>query len=152
MLPTVHFFVYGTLKRGQCRAKCWPLPALDIKVAWTFGQLYDLGPYPALLADGRPTADRVVGQLWTFRLTDFLVITSKLDQIEGTNQSNAPNEYDRVQLTVTILESGEQVKAQCYVYAVANKLRRTARRVSATLQQGQQQYVVWPDNATWMDQ
>lgn len=152
MHSTIHFFVYGTLKRGQCRENCWPTPPLDVKVAWTFGKLYDLGPYPALLADDPPTADRVLGQLWTFRQMDYSMITHKLDQIEGTNQGNAPNEYDRVGLTVTILESGEPVQAQGYVYAVAERLRQVARRVSATLQFDRQPYVVWPDHQNCLDE
>src|SRR5438093_3247250 len=42
-------FVYGTLKRGEERARCWPRSPERVVPATTQGRLYDLGTYPALV-------------------------------------------------------------------------------------------------------
>ncbi len=50
MSPVQAFFVYGTLKTGQCRERCWPCKPIETRAAWVYGELYDTGPYPALFA------------------------------------------------------------------------------------------------------
>lgn len=71
-------FVYGTLKRGQERERCWPRPPRRIEPAEIHGELYDLGPYPALLHGD----DRVLGELWFLEPADLETTLRILDEIE----------------------------------------------------------------------
>ncbi len=71
-------FVYGTLKRGECRESCWPRAPLRVETAATKGQLYDLGPYPALC----PGEGSVAGEVWTFAPRDMPATRAALDEIE----------------------------------------------------------------------
>ena len=82
-------FVYGTLKRGQCRERCWPVRPLSVEDAEVVGLLFDLGPFPAL-SHGR---GRVAGELWRFDAADMAVVLAVLDQIEGYR--NAPGDLYR---------------------------------------------------------
>jgi gamma-glutamylcyclotransferase (GGCT)/AIG2-like uncharacterized protein YtfP len=112
-----HFFVYGTLKRGQCRERCWPLSPQSVRVAWTYGELYDTGPYPAMFRG----TDRVLGELWSFPSIDADIVFEVLDQIEGTNQGTTRNEYDRELVDVFLLETPvephEALLANVYIFA-----------------------------------
>jgi gamma-glutamylcyclotransferase (GGCT)/AIG2-like uncharacterized protein YtfP len=71
-------FVYGTLKRGQERERNWPRPPRRIEPAEIRGELYDLGPYPALLHGD----DRVLGELWFLEPADLEATLRTLDEIE----------------------------------------------------------------------
>lgn len=133
-----HVFVYGTLKRGQCRERCWPRTPVRIEPAWTLGSLRDLGPYPALLVG----SDRVLGELWSFEPRDILDVLTVLDQIEGTDQPGLPNEYDRVQVHVTSLAKWEAV-ASTYCYADQSIVARLQPLPANYLMEGQP-YVQWP--------
>lgn len=136
-----HVFVYGTLKRGQCREDCWPTTPVSVEVAWTRGRLFDLGPYPGLLVG----SDRVLGELWSFKADDMPAVLEVLDRVEGTNQAGESNEYDRVLVAVT-RGSHAEVLASTYRYAdssVAQRLepvRPSTRRSVDGLA-----YVQWPN-------
>jgi gamma-glutamylcyclotransferase (GGCT)/AIG2-like uncharacterized protein YtfP len=83
-------FVYGTLKRGEVRERCWPRKPLDVVPAVTQGALYDLGRYPALVVGD----DDVSGEVWRLANEDVAVTLEALDEIEGWNgQEN--DEYRR---------------------------------------------------------
>jgi gamma-glutamylcyclotransferase (GGCT)/AIG2-like uncharacterized protein YtfP len=133
-----HVFVYGTLKQGQERERCWPLTPQSINRAWTHGRLYDLGPYPALLAGN----DRVLGQVWSFLPSDIERVLVVLDEIEGTNQGDGDNLYDRELVTV-YLDDGSSLTANTYFYADAGRAERYPRHLPDLEIQGRQ-YVVWP--------
>lgn len=99
------FFVYGTLKRGQQRSGLWPHPPLSIQPAWASGMLFDGPGYPAMRINDQAmradqqvgrNADRVLGELWSFRAEHTARVIKVLDQIEGTNRPNVANLYDRV--------------------------------------------------------
>ncbi|MCA9156818.1 MAG: gamma-glutamylcyclotransferase [Planctomycetales bacterium] len=134
-----HVFVYGTLKRGECREACWPRAAVNIEPAWIHGALIDLGHYPALL-DGN---ERVLGELWSFDPQDIAIVFEQLDRIEGTNQPGMPNEYDRVCVTATSQTFGE-VSASTYRYANLQQVAQFARLAVSRVIDGQA-YVQWPD-------
>ncbi|MEZ6150450.1 MAG: gamma-glutamylcyclotransferase family protein [Pirellulaceae bacterium] len=134
-----HVFVYGTLKRGECREACWPRAALNIEPAWTLGALSDLGHYPALL-DGN---ERVLGELWSFDPQDIAIVFEQLDRIEGTNQAGIPNEYDRVRVIATSQSFGE-VSASTYRYANPQQAAQVARLAASHIIDGRA-YVKWPD-------
>ncbi len=133
-----HVFVYGTLKRGQCRANCWPKTPRSIRDAWTFGKLIDLGPYPALLVG----SDRVWGELWSFEAEEIPIVHRALDIIEVTNQPGVPNEYDRVRVLVTLAD-GEQVLASSYRYAGRDQAAQ-AKHLQPFQTINDQLYVAWP--------
>lgn len=104
--PITSVFVYGTLKRGQCRQSRWPRRPLDIRPGYVRGQLFDLGAYPALLCGaalrglGRGGCDWVAGQLWRFSADDIEATLARLDVIEVTNQPGQANLYDRIVVPV----------------------------------------------------
>jgi gamma-glutamylcyclotransferase (GGCT)/AIG2-like uncharacterized protein YtfP len=142
-----NIFVYGTLKKGQCREQCWPLSPLSTRAAWTFGQLYDLGEYPAML----PGNERVAGQVWSYHKSDLQRVLGVLDRIEGTNQPGCVNEYDRVEILVTVRGSDTAFPALAYVYARPSLLERYARRMSRSLDLQEGSYLIWPADSGWED-
>jgi gamma-glutamylcyclotransferase (GGCT)/AIG2-like uncharacterized protein YtfP len=136
MYPNV--FVYGTLKTNQCRATCWPAAPISVRVAWTHGRLYDLGPYPAL-ARGE---DRVLGELWHFTPTEMDTVFATLDRIEGTNQPGETNEYNR-EIVIVHLEDGSQLSASTYFYARLDVLQGLEPQ-PPSYRHRDQHYVSWP--------
>lgn len=112
--PTItnRFFVYGTLKRGECRQTLWPRPPLEIRTGYVRGRLYDLGAYPALwtgdceldedveTAGGETTWEWIAGEAWIFSDADMMVTIRELDEIEQTDQPGCLNLYDRVLVRV----------------------------------------------------
>lgn len=139
-----HVFVYGTLKKGQCRENCWPIAPVAIRPAWTVGELFDLGPYPAML----PGSSRIAGQLWSFSAKDIATVIKALDQVEVTNQPGIPNEYDRVRVAAFTLDCLEH-QAESYLFADARRLRRLAKVVAASVVFQDCHYVVWPVGTSW---
>jgi len=96
-------FVYGTLKRGECRESMWPRKPLRIREAFIRARLYDLGPYPAIRVDvvegdqeDDDALDWVGGELWSFERRDVPATLLVLDEIEATNQRGYRNLYDHV--------------------------------------------------------
>ena len=104
-------FVYGTLKRGECRAKCWPHSPTEVVPASTFGTLFDLGRYPALLEGD----DRVLGELWSFAADDIPDTLRVLDKIECYGQQEVDLYVRRVITCST--SSDKLVNAYCYFLA-----------------------------------
>lgn len=105
-------FVYGTLKRGQCREKMWPRSPLSIRPGYVRAWLFDLGPYPAIwCADcdevGGETCgnapcpcDWVEGEIWSLAKDDLAITIDELDEIEETNQPHTCNQYDQILVRV----------------------------------------------------
>ena len=75
------FFVYGTLKRGQCRDHLWPVTPRTITPAWLRATLYGRKDYPALQTGD----DHILGEVWTFEISEIPAVIEQLDQIEGTD-------------------------------------------------------------------
>lgn len=115
------FFVYGTLKRGELRESAWPHAPLAIAEATVRGQLYDLGPYPAL-AEG---TELVLGEFWSFRPEDMQATLATLDRIEGFDQTP----HDLYQRRVVSCELPDQstVLAWTYFYARLERLATASR-------------------------
>ncbi len=132
-----HVFVYGTLKRGQCREGCWPRAAAMVRPAWTLGRLLDLGPYPALVAGN----DRVRGELWSFASNDMPLVVCRLDQIEVTNQPGLVNEYDRIHVVV-YMDDGQALSAYAYRYSAHQPTEGRSVVLANTMIDGED-YVVW---------
>lgn len=147
-----HVFVYGTLKRGQCRQACWPVAPALISQGWVLGQLVDLGPYPALLEG----TDRVLGELWSFEAHLIEAVHRILDEIEVYNQPGLPDEYQRVRVAVQLHTAGEQpemmphaeepVWADTYRF-VGLQSADQARCMPPSLTINGASYVVWPENS-----
>ncbi len=129
-------FVYGTLKKGQCRAKSWPAPPLSVQQAWVRGQLHGRHDYPAMT----PGEDRVRGELWRFPAEAMPKVLETLDQVEGTNQPGEPDLYVRVVTAVTDAQSRSLGRAHTYLYATDPSLDGF-RRIEPVSNSGD---VVWP--------
>jgi gamma-glutamylcyclotransferase (GGCT)/AIG2-like uncharacterized protein YtfP len=138
-LMITDLFVYGTLKRGECRESLWPQKPVAIKAAYIRAQLYDLGAYPALRVDGvgvpgtwDDELDWVAGEVWSFDRDDVLATVAKLDEIEETNQPGFANLYDHV-LARAYDQPGERNGeglgrlALVYQYSDANALVHSTR-------------------------
>ena len=108
-------FVYGTLKRGECRDAQWPCPPRRVETATTRGELYDLGPYPAFL----PGDGCVGGELWTLHPKDLAQTLEVLDEIEEYNQGGV-DMYVREVVTCQ-RDDGSHVSAYIYRYALPLK-------------------------------
>ncbi|MCA9191696.1 MAG: gamma-glutamylcyclotransferase [Planctomycetales bacterium] len=136
-----HVFVYGTLKRGQCRETLWPLAPKMIQPAWVRGALYDLGPYPAMVAGN----DRILGELWSFASSDMESVLVTLDKIEGTNQPNETDEYLRIRLNASLVgnQCRESLNAWCYCYARSDLLN-VGQRLSISPAEMGTKFVCWP--------
>ena len=106
-------FVYGTLKRGQCREAMWPRKPIAIEEAWVWGRLYGRSDYPAMKAG----ADRVRGERWRFPAEAMPEVLAVLDEIEGTNQLGQPDLYCRVVVDVRDARSAFVGPAYTYHYA-----------------------------------
>jgi gamma-glutamylcyclotransferase (GGCT)/AIG2-like uncharacterized protein YtfP len=140
---TVGFFVYGTLKHGFRNQHWWPSPPISIRAAWTFGRLYDLVDYPAMIRGD----DRVLGELWTYPLKAARQVVSALDELEGTNLLDEEDWYQRVQTQVYVLDPNGQVvdeadstEATCYLY-----LRQLTdeQRIEPTYLVGTHRFCCW---------
>ena len=106
-------FVYGTLKKGFANHDRI-FAGYDIKItsAWTYGELYDLGWFPALTA-GRK---KVLGEIIEFDDPDIL---QKIDRLEGYKGKDDPfNFYDRVKVNVFV-NSNTPITA--WIYLMTNK-------------------------------
>ncbi len=106
-------FVYGTLKRGQCRASMWPARPIEIRAAWVAGSLFGRNDYPAMTLG----EDRVLGEWWSFQTSDMPSVLTALDQIEGTNQADEADLYHRVIIDVFDLTDQPIGDAFSYHYA-----------------------------------
>lgn len=111
-------FVYGSLKRGQCREKCWPHAPQRVDEAFTHGSLYDLGPYPAM-AEG---TDRVEGEVWRFAPEHMPKTLAALDQVE---QAAAGEPLYERRIAGCVTTSGESLPAHMYFFAQPNRLNKT---------------------------
>ncbi|MFM9068436.1 MAG: gamma-glutamylcyclotransferase [Planctomycetota bacterium] len=133
-------FVYGTLKRGELRGGRWPRAALRIQPAWVVGELYDLGPYPALLPHQNTEApaqqvlaQRVLGELWELAPADMPETLRVLDDIEGY-RNKADDLYERHLIDVhcgtgTNPDEQELKRAFTYFYARRSELQAGQRIV-----------------------
>jgi gamma-glutamylcyclotransferase (GGCT)/AIG2-like uncharacterized protein YtfP len=117
---------------------------MQIRKAWTLGRLYDTGPFPALI-DGE---DRVAGQLWSFEDKQIIKTLEVLDQIEGTNQPGQANDYDRVRRPVWLIDTGETIEAQFYIFAILDLLPQF-EYLSPSFKFQDHNYSIWPSDAEW---
>lgn len=113
-------FVYGTLKRGGAREKCWPRKPLRIEPATVRGALYDLGKYPGLVAGD----DLVTGELWHFAVGVMSATLTALDEVEG--YCGGPNDWYRREIIACQTISATQ-NAWTYLYARTSELRDSQR-------------------------
>ncbi len=132
-------FVYGTLKRGHLRASMWPCDPISIRPATIRAELYDTGPYPAILRG----EDDVLGELWTLRSEDVSETLAALDQVEGYNASRHDNLYVRIE-TDAQLDEGTTIRA--YVYQYAREDRQAGmRRIAPHQDFADRLCSAWPD-------
>ena len=101
-------FVYGSLKFGEINHDRI-FGSFDIKItpAWTYGELYDLGYFPAM-TEGE---NKVYGELIEF---DNPEILQRVDYLEGFRGDNHPHNYYERRM-VDVFVGGNKVKAWVYV-------------------------------------
>jgi gamma-glutamylcyclotransferase (GGCT)/AIG2-like uncharacterized protein YtfP len=108
-----HFFVYGTLMRGQANHARFCAGALTIEPAVTTGRLYHLPMgFPAMVeaSDGQ-----VFGEAMTF--PDIEAVLSQTDILEGYDPRRPDSSmYRRVAVPVLIEPSGQRATAWAYVW------------------------------------
>ena len=106
-------FVYGTLLRGEANHDRFCQDALGVEPASTTGRLYDLGVgFPAMVSSAFGT---VYGEVITF--PDINAALAGLDVLEGYHPDRPGQSlYLRRVQTVTLLDSGAEVPAYCYVW------------------------------------
>ena len=120
-VETTDFFVYGTLRRGECRESCWPCDPLAVQIAYVRGALFDLGPYPGMI----PGDDWIEGEIWSFGSEDVGTVTFVLDEIEDYNQPGQDNMYERHSVPWHREIDGPAIGlAQTYHYVMLNDLAR----------------------------
>ena len=91
----IKLFVYGTLKSSENNHNRI-FAGYDIKItpAWTYGELYDLGWYPALTSG----ENKVYGELIEFDDPEILM---KIDMLEGyRGKESSFNFYERREIQV----------------------------------------------------
>jgi len=121
-----HFFVYGTLMRGQKR---FNYPSLEpIRESIREGrvcsaELYDLGDFPGMVH----TEDKesyVYGEVHEF--TSFEKAVRILDRLERYNPTDIKNSlFKREEITI-ILDDGIEIRAWAYFY---NQSLKNAKRI-----------------------
>lgn len=91
----VRVFVYGTLKKGfPNHERIFKGYEIKITEAWAYGELYDLGWYPALIQGN----NKVYGELLEF---DDPEIFMKIDMLEGySGKESSFNFYERRKIQV----------------------------------------------------
>lgn len=134
-------FVYGTLKRGECRESLWPRKPAQICEAFILARMYDLRDYPAIRVDpgntwderdaaaaGDDDLDWVAGELWSFDLPDVSATIAVLDEIEQTNQPGYRNLYDQVLVRAHDRPRSQRSRlAMVYQYSNAQRLDPSRR-------------------------
>ena len=116
-----HFFVYGTLMRGQCREKCWPHAPVCVEPALIRATLYDLGDYPAI-AEG---PGLVRGEVWELHREHMAETFRVLDEIEGFAQQE--DDLFLRRMVDCKLGDGRELQAWAYYYARPAKLSEKDR-------------------------
>lgn len=101
-------FVYGTLKRDQCRGRMWPCEPISITPAWVRGTLFGRNDYPAMMAG----EECVRGELWRFEPSVMDRVMSVLDGIEC-----CPTLYVRAVVNVSGEDNSPLGQANTYLYA-----------------------------------
>ena len=110
--PVHAVFVYGTLMRGGSRGALWPRRPLRVERAKAQGVLYDLGPYPAMVAG----EGQVGGELWEFAPADMAETLHRLDQVEVYVPGDPDSLYVR-RIIRCQTESRATALAFCYFFA-----------------------------------
>ena len=105
---TSYLFIYGTLLPGLCRHDAMQ-GAQRLGAATTFGQLFDLGEYPALI----PGAQRVHGELYQVDAGQL----ARVDEVEEFIPTDeAASLYLRRRVKVTLDDVAFSVEAWTYHY------------------------------------
>lgn len=113
MGETERVFVYGTLRRGECRDLRTNFGGgLYLGQGSITGRLYELDDFPGVRLD--PAGGRVVGEIFAVSARTL----AALDELEGVN-AECPDEgeYRRVRVLVE-RDSGAQ---ECWVYEIGER-------------------------------
>jgi gamma-glutamylcyclotransferase (GGCT)/AIG2-like uncharacterized protein YtfP len=108
-------FVYGTLRKGDCRFGVPTFVEMVHPEAYLEGfQLIHLGGFPGII----PGPGRVRGEV--HRYSSF----ERLDRIEGFSEANPNSSLFRREEVVVELPLGEELQASVYIFGAGNRMRR----------------------------
>ncbi len=110
------FFVYGTLRAGQCNATLLRGAIARTRLAKLSGaQMFDLGPYPMII-EGE---GEVRGELLDIEPEKYAAILRSLDRLESVNGADPENPdalYRRLRCAVLAADEGEGEVVEAWVY------------------------------------
>ncbi len=135
-VDVVGVFAYGTLKRRQCRERCWPVAPKKVVPAWTRGSLYTRSDYPALV----PGDDKALGELWFYDAKELVQVLEVLDEVEQTNQPGLDDLYRRVVVEAFTLDDHSLGSVFTYHYAM-NLIADGFKKIEPL----DREYVQWPE-------
>lgn len=114
--PTL-LFVYGTLRRGSgsLMGERLASEATWVGDATVSGALYDMGPFPALVASD-DAGERVHGEVWSMMPDRAEALIAMLDQYEGfAPDARFGSLFLRLR-TVVRFDDGSEQQAWMYAY------------------------------------
>src|SRR6056297_1504244 len=118
-------FVYGTLKRGECRGGCWPRAPRSVQPGFIRGRLLDLGPFPGWV----PGDGWIRGEVWEIGAADLAATLETLDEIEGYRQPHQPDQYERLTVALFASPAKPSIGSGFTYHLVDPDLRRRGRVV-----------------------
>ncbi len=120
--PKERVFVYGTLRRGECRDLRSSFGGGEfVGEGWVDGVLYDIGEYPGLRLDA--AGGRVAGEIFEVSAETL----DRLDELEGFDPKRIEeSEYLRVRVAVAGGAGGLQ---DCWTYEIAAWHHAGCRRI-----------------------
>ncbi|MED4909252.1 gamma-glutamylcyclotransferase [Brevibacillus centrosporus] len=128
MSKTMPVFVYGTLLEGFMNHALYAKPYdCEVQPAKIKGEVYHLPQgYPGLLAGN----DDVIGEILLFSPEVFEKAISALDELETYfGPEDSRNEYERIEVSAVLVQTGEEVIAYVYRYLDAEYVKQWGTRI-----------------------
>lgn len=120
MQRTTKFFVYGTLKQGECNFCVWPHKLVRVQPATIRGaKLYDLGGFPAMIEFDDANA-RVAGQLIEVADAHAAETLARLDRLEGYREGQPVDANHYIRRWVLVRQSNG-LRLPCWAYFMTGK-------------------------------
>lgn len=115
-------FVYGTLKTGECREtvfKDYLKKGFEVIPASIKGDLYNLGPFPAILHGDNTIHGEIIIPIDSNEMENIIRV---LDRIEGYYGEGHNNLYNR-EVVLADMSEKTQIEAITYFFADEEQLK-----------------------------
>lgn len=109
---TQAIFVYGTLKRGELNHGLVAPFARSISGAWTEGDLFDVGLFPAMVAG----TGQVRGEVVRLDPADVEEVVTLLDLLEDCRPDDPAGSLYLRRIVEVVTDDGERERAYAYFY------------------------------------